>query len=125
MPSARLRATPLPGAIVQYTHYDYLELAPGASRAAIDAAYARRLEQLGYGTRGAGNDHAALLRCVHQAYEVLADPIARKSYDARLAQEAALADAELKALLDSVALKPQRSVVDMAMAANADAELAA
>ena len=108
---------------MQYTHYDYLELAPGASRTAVDAAYAHRLEQLGYGSRDAGNDHAPLLRCVHAAYEVLADPIARKTYDVRLAQEAALADAELKAMLDSIALRAHR--VGVATAANADAAIAA
>jgi DnaJ-class molecular chaperone len=92
---------------VQYTHYDYLDLAPGATRAAVDAAYARRLEQLGYGNGAAGSE-PELLRRVHAAYEVLADPLARKAYDAQLAHEAALADAELKAALDSIAAARQR-----------------
>ena len=33
---------------VNYTHYDYLELAPGASRARIEAAYAALLERFSY-----------------------------------------------------------------------------
>jgi hypothetical protein len=100
----------LSGETMHYTHYDYLEIAPGATRAAIDAAYAQRLEQFGHGTRIGGTDHSALLAQIHKAYEVLADPVARKAYDAQLAQEAALADAELKAALDSIAARAHRAL---------------
>lgn len=103
---------------MQYTHYDYLELAPGAGREAVDAAYARRLQQLGQG-------HSALLRHVHAAYEVLGNPIARRAYDVRLAQEAALADAELKALLDGIALEAPQPGSIVPIAVNADTALAA
>ena len=37
---------------------------------------------------------------IHAAYEVLSNPESRRQYDATLAQEAAMADAELKATLD-------------------------
>lgn len=111
---------------MHYTHYDYLELAPGASRTAIDAAYARRLEQLGYGSRDGGNEYAQLLRRVRAAYEVLADPLARKAYDVKLAQEAALADAELKAALDSIAARPSKAAGSLGAAfATESAALAA
>src|SRR6266496_375262 len=93
---------------VNYTHYDYLEIAPSAPVAAVDASYARILERLGYGSCSDGADHSALLRKIHAAYEVLSDPVARKSYDTRLAQEAAMADAELKAALDIQAVRPRR-----------------
>jgi len=88
---------------VTYTYYDYLELAPGASRARIETAYARLLERFGYGTTEAGQDMTGLVRMVHAAYQVLSDPEERQRYDARLAREAAEADAELKAALDQPA----------------------
>ena len=37
-----------------YTHYDYLEIAPGAPRERIEAAYARVLERFNYGITPAG-----------------------------------------------------------------------
>jgi len=37
---------------------------------------------------------------VHNAYRVLSNPDERRRYDAALAREAAMADAELKAALD-------------------------
>jgi DnaJ-class molecular chaperone len=43
---------------------------------------------------------SGLLAMVHSAYKVLSDPEARQRYDAALAREAAMADAELKATLD-------------------------
>jgi hypothetical protein len=110
---------------VHYTHYDYLELAPGAPRTAVDGAYAHRLEQLGYGSRDGGTEHAQLLRRVHAAYEVLADPLARKAYDVKLAQEAALADAELKAALDSIAARAQRGTAERAATSTETTALAA
>ena len=100
----------MPGEDVHYTHYDYLEIAPDVTRAAIDVAYARRLEELGHGARTGGTGHSALIARIHDAYGVLSNPGARKAYDARLAQEAALADAELKAALDTIAARAQRAL---------------
>lgn len=85
---------------MDYTYYDYLDLAPGASSARIEAAYAQLLERFGYGTTDAGQDLSGLVRMVHAAYEVLSNPDSRRQYDATLDQEAAMADAELKAALD-------------------------
>jgi DnaJ-class molecular chaperone len=88
---------------VSYTYYDYLELAPGASPTRIEAAYVALLERFGYGTTDAGQDMSGLIRMIHAAYTVLSDPDARRSYDAAIAQEAAMADAELKSSLDQQA----------------------
>ena len=85
---------------MDYTYYDYLDLAPGASSARIEAAYAQLLERFGYGTTDDGQDFSGLVRMVHAAYEVLSNPDSRRQYDATLDQEAAMADAELKAALD-------------------------
>lgn len=85
---------------MDYTYYDYLDLAPSASSARIETAYAQLLERFGYGTTDAGQDLSGLVRMVHAAYEVLSNPDARRKYDAALDQEAAMADAELKAALD-------------------------
>jgi hypothetical protein len=84
---------------VDYTHYDYLELSPGASRERIEAAYARVLERFNGGDTG--QDLSGLVRMIHAAYNVLADPDARRAYDERLQREAEAADLELKALLDT------------------------
>ncbi len=95
---------------MNYTYYDYLELAPGASRARIETAYAQLLERFGYGTTDAGQDMSGLVRMVHAAYRVLTDPEERQRYDAELAREAAEADAELRAALDQPATWPPRRV---------------
>jgi DnaJ-class molecular chaperone len=87
-------------ASVIYTHYDYLDLAPGASTARIEAAYAQMLERFGYGGADMEQDMGGLVRMIHAAYEVLSDPQQRRRYDEELAREAALADAELKSVLD-------------------------
>jgi len=87
---------------MSYTHYDYLELPPGASAARIEAAYHGLVERFGYGTTDAGQDMTGLLRKIHAAYDVLRDPVQRRAYDAALAREAAMADAELKASLDQL-----------------------
>jgi curved DNA-binding protein CbpA len=79
---------------VLYTHYDYLELPPGASCARIEAAYQvvkQRLEEISDET---------LVRLIHEAYSVLSDPTRRTDYDADLQRAANEADAELKASLD-------------------------
>jgi len=99
--------------IVNYTHYDYLELAPGASRARIEAAYAALLERFSYGTTDAGQDLSGLVRMIHAAYEVLSDPERRRTYDAELAQAAARADTELKLALDAQAAPPHKRVQDV------------
>ena len=83
-----------------YTYYDYLELPFGATPARIEAAFLSQLERLDYGSSDTGQDMSGLLAMVHSAYKVLSDPDARNRYDATLAREAAMADAELKATLD-------------------------
>ena len=85
---------------MNYTYYDYLDLAPGASSARVETAYALLLERFGYGMTDAGQDLSGLVRMIHAAYEVLSNPDSRRQYDATLDQEAAMADAELKAALD-------------------------
>ena len=98
---------------MNYTHYDYLELAPGASRARIEAAYAALLERFQYGSTDAGQDLSGLVRLIHAAYEVLSDPQRRQVYDAELASLAAQADHELKTLLDAQAMQSQKRVQDV------------
>jgi DnaJ-class molecular chaperone len=98
---------------VNYTHYDYLDLAPGASSARIEAAYAAVLERFQFGATEAGQDLSGLVRMIHAAYEVLSRPEVRRSYDEKLAQEAAQADAELKATLDALPTAPSRRVQDV------------
>ena len=93
---------------MSYTYYDYLEIAPGASPVRVEAAYVALLERFGYGTTDAGQDMSGLLRMIHAAYEVLSDAETRRRYAASLAQEAAMADAELKASLDQQAVTPCR-----------------
>ncbi len=110
---AETLAEPDRSATVNYTHYDYLELAPGASRARIEAAYAALLERFQYGSTDAGQDLSGLVRMIHSAYDILSDPERRKSYDLELAQAAARADQELKAALDAQAAHTFRRVQDM------------
>lgn len=98
---------------MNYTHYDYLELAPGASRARIEAAYAALLERFRYGKTDAGQDLSGLVRMIHAAYEVLSDPQRRRAYDAELVQAAARADTELKHALDAQAAQLPRRVQDV------------
>jgi DnaJ-class molecular chaperone len=95
---------------VIYTYYDYLELPPGASPKRIQSAYVALLERFGYGTTNAGQDMTGLLRLVQTAYDVLSNPGKRQSYDVVLAQEASMADAELKASLDQQQTFVQRRV---------------
>ena len=80
--------------LVLYTHYDYLELPPGASTTRIEAAYQTIKQRL--------NGHAddMMVRLIHEAYAVLSDPEQRHVYDDSLQQAAAAADAELRACLD-------------------------
>ena len=85
---------------MSYTFYDYLELPQDATPARIEAAYVGLLERFGYGMTDAGQDMSNRVAMIHAAYNVLANPDARAGYDATLAREAAMADAELKATLD-------------------------
>ena len=88
-------------------------MAPGASPARIEAAYAAVLERFQYGVSEAGQDLSGLVRMIHAAYEILSDNERRRSYDAHLAQEAARADEELKSTLDDQAVVIQRRVQDV------------
>jgi DnaJ-class molecular chaperone len=99
-PRGKLRKNIIKETAVDYTYYDYLDLAPGASSARIETAYAQLLERFGYGTTDDGQDFSGLVRMVHAAYQVLSNADTRREYDATLDQEAAMADAELKAALD-------------------------
>ena len=98
---------------MNYTHYDYLDLAPGATTARIEAAYAQVLQRFQFGHTDAGQDLSGLIRMIHAAYRVLSDPEARRAYDEQLAREAALADEELKALLDGQAARLPRHAQDV------------
>jgi hypothetical protein len=95
---------------VTYTYYDYLDLSPAATPVQIQSSYVALLERFGYGTTEAGQDMSGLLREIHSAYEVLSNAEARHRYDSDLAQEAAMADAELKASLDQQATVSHRHV---------------
>jgi len=95
---------------VNYTHYDYLDIAPGADPARIETAYLALIEKLQYGSTDAGQDLSGLVRRIHSAYEVLSHPDQRAVYDAKLAQEAEQADSELKSLLDEPQTRPLRQV---------------
>jgi DnaJ-class molecular chaperone len=95
---------------VHYTYYDYLELPPGAPQQRVEAAYVALLERFGYGNTDAGQDTSGLIRMIQTAYEVLSNPESRDAYDAALAKEAAMADAELKATLDQIETPAQRRV---------------
>ena len=95
---------------MSYTFYDYLDLPPGASPAQIEASYVALLERFGYWVTDAGQDMSGLIRMIHSAYEVLSNPETRQRYDGELVQEAAMADAELKASLDQQASDTRRRV---------------
>ena len=90
-----------------YTHYDYLELPPGASSTRIEAAY-RNLKQ-----RLNGDADEAMVRLIHEAYAVLSDPKQRYGYDKALERAAAEADMELKALLDEQGARLPRYAQDV------------
>jgi curved DNA-binding protein CbpA len=94
-------------AAVLYTHYDYLELPPGASPTRIEVAYQTLKQRLN------GDADEMLVRLIHEAYAVLSDPHRRREYDAELQQDAAIADAELKACLDRQAALWPRHVQDV------------
>ena len=92
---------------VLYTHYDYLELPPGASATRIEAAYRTLKQRL----NGAADE--AMVRLIHEAYSVLSDPKQRRGYDESLKRAADEADAELKAFLDEQGARVTRYVQDV------------
>ena len=89
-----------------YTHYDYLELPPGASSTRIEAAYRTLKKRLD------GDADEAMVRLIHEAYAVLSDPKQRDGYDQTLERAAEQADAELKAWLDEAGAKVTRHIYD-------------
>jgi hypothetical protein len=94
---------------MDYTHYDFLDLPPGASAARIEAAY-QTIKQ-----RFNGHSDEQMIRMIHEAYTVLSDAEQRQMYDEELQRVAAAADAELKSALDSQATRPARRVQDVPM----------
>jgi len=95
---------------VDYTHYDFLEIAPGADDARIETAYVALLERMSYGASESGQDLSGLVRRIHAAYDILSDPAKRVAYDAKLTAEAERADRELQALLDAPHARSPRLV---------------
>ncbi|MET0682983.1 MAG: DnaJ domain-containing protein [Casimicrobiaceae bacterium] len=87
---------------MSYTYYDYLDITPDASPALIESAFLGLIQHYDYDPDDTdiGQDLRGLVAMVHTAYLVLSSPEERNRYDARLAREAAMADAELKATLD-------------------------
>ncbi len=104
---------------MNYTHYDYLELAPGASSARVETAYLQLIERFQYGSSDTGQDLSGLVRMIHTAYDVLSNPATRRAYDAELAHEAQVADDELKSVLDTQAVRSPRRVQDVPEPMNA------
>lgn len=102
-----------------YTHYDYLEVAPGAPREHIEAAYARVLDRFNYGLTPAGQDLSGLVRMIHAAYEVLSDPQTRAVYDRQLEEDATAAEIELRSQLERPANAQPRYVQDVPAPLNA------
>jgi curved DNA-binding protein CbpA len=98
---------------VNYTHYDFLELPPGADSVSIEAAYVALLERMSYGASESGQDLSGLVRRIHAAYDVLSDPVKRELYDASLAAEAERADSELRSMLDAPGARIARRVQDV------------
>jgi curved DNA-binding protein CbpA len=92
---------------VLYTHYDYLELPPGASSTRIEAAYRTLKKRLN------GEADEAMVRLIHQAYAVLSDPKQRTGYDQILKRAADEADEELKACLDERGAKVTRHLPEL------------
>src|SRR6202163_1977202 len=96
-------------AMDDYTHYDFLDLPPGASTARIEAAYQTIKERLN------GHSDEQMIRMIHEAYTVLSDTEQRQEYDEELQRIATQADAELKNVLDNQASRPARRVQDVPM----------
>ena len=66
-----------------YTHYDFLDLPPGASMARIEAAYQTIKQRLN------GHSDEQMIRMIHEAYTILSDAEQRQRYDAELQRIAA------------------------------------
>jgi DnaJ-class molecular chaperone len=94
---------------MDYTHYDFLDLPPGASPARIEAAYQTIKQRLN------GHSDEQMIRMIHEAYTVLSDSEQRQRYDAELQTIADAADAELKNALDTQGARPGRRVQDVPM----------
>jgi DnaJ-class molecular chaperone len=92
---------------VLYTHYDYLELPPGASSARVEAAYRMLKKRLN------AEADEAMIRLIHEAYAVLSDPKRRTGYDETLRRAADEADAELKTCLDEKGARVTRHLPDL------------
>jgi DnaJ-class molecular chaperone len=103
---------------VIYTYYDYLDLAPGASQARVDSAYAAVLERFRYGVTETDQELSDRVRMLHTAYGVLSDPEQRRRYDEQLACDAAQADAELKLALDAQPVAGMPAFIQNAPAAS-------
>jgi DnaJ-class molecular chaperone len=96
-------------AMDDYTHYDFLDLPPGASTTRIEAAYQMIKQRLN------GHSDEQMIRMIHEAYTVLSDTEQRHRYDAELQRIAAAADIELKNALDGQATRSARRVQDVPM----------
>jgi len=94
---------------MDYTHYDFLDLPPGASPARIEAAYQTIKQRLN------GYSDEQMIRMIHEAYTVLSDAEQRQQYDHELQRVAEAADAELKHALDNQGSRPARRVQDVPM----------
>ncbi len=94
---------------MDYTHYDFLDLPPGASAARIEAAYQTIKQRLN------GHSDEQMIRMIHEAYTILSDAEQRQQYDEELQRIATAADLELKISLDSQATRPARRVQDVPM----------
>jgi DnaJ-class molecular chaperone len=92
---------------MDYTHYDYLELPPGASTARIEAAYQSLLQRM------KTDMDPTVLSKIQQAYIVLSDARLREAYDALLQRIADEADMELKVVLDQNTTRLPRRVQDI------------
>jgi curved DNA-binding protein CbpA len=92
---------------VDYTHYDYLDLPPGASAARVEAAYQTIRQRLN------GHSDAELVALIDAAYTVLSNAGRRRAYDQELERIAVDVDLELKALLDEQAIRLPRRVQDV------------
>ena len=92
-----------------YTHYDFLDLPPGASTARIEAAYQTIKQRLN------GHSDEQMIRMIHEAYTVLSDTEQRHRYDAEVQRIAAAADVELKNALDGQVTRSTRRVQDVPM----------
>ena len=92
---------------MDYTHYDYLDLPPGASAARVEAAYQTIKQRLN------GHSDIHLVALIDTAYKVLSNAGLRQAYDRELERIAAEVDRELKALLDQGATRIPRRVQDV------------